>query len=157
MTETEYRELMIAEITDLKSSFVHLADILTQKMEAFETKIEMVMENTEGRLKGKYELLERDIDGLSERVEEKVKVNEARLIKVENCELECVEKRKSIHEKADKTDVRITNHIDTEVAKIEKTQAEDHDDITKLKVKYWIVLIACGGILAALITFVFGG
>lgn len=121
MTEQEYRERMIAEIADLKSSFKNLADTLTQKMDALEERMEMTLSNTEGRMKGRYELLEKDMAGLSQRVDEKNDAITSRVVKVEACEDQCQNRRAVMHDKIDKTAKDLTAMINA-----------DHDIITSL-------------------------
>lgn len=121
MTEQEYRERMIAEIADLKSSFKNLADTLTQKMDALEERMEMTLSNTEGRMKGRHELLEKDMVGLAQRVDEKNEVISSRINKVEACEEECQNRRQVINSTIDKKFSILENRIEI-----------DHDIITSM-------------------------
>ena len=106
MTQEQYQTEVLKEIGELKVAIVQL----TGEISAVQERLDKNLEIAEGRMKGRIELIQLEINGYAKRTDEKIEENRTKIIAVEDhdnsCEVDCQVKRKAIFEKID------TNHDD---------------------------------------------
>jgi len=98
----DFNNEMIRELEAVKNSIDSMSTTFKERMSSLEDRIESSIEITKGQMKGKYELLEQELNGQGKRFDDKVAINETRLQVVETSESECPERRAKIHERIDK-------------------------------------------------------
>jgi hypothetical protein len=130
------KELLV-ELTEIKSSIEKMSESFNERMKALEDRIAGSLELSNLGTAKRFEAVEKDVIGLSARIDEKIGGHEEAIHALQGCEADCTEKRHGIHERIDKLR--------------DETVMPLKEKVDRMNVYLIILWVAIGAVLAALV------